>query len=54
MASNRRSLYLQGILENLSRHENLRVIRFTFVETFFIEGKVKVNNFYQLTCDIIA
>ena len=34
--------------------ENLRVKRLSFVETFFIEGKVKVNNFYQLTCEFTA
>ena len=52
MASNRPELecvhYLQGILENLSRQENLRVKRFTLIETFLMEVNVKVSNFYQL------
>ena len=49
MASNRPELeyvhYLQGILENLSRQENLRVKRFTLIETFLMEVNVKVSNF---------
>ena len=57
MASNRPELeyvhYLQGILENLSRQENLRVKRFTLIETFLMEVNVKVSNFYQLIFEYI-
>ena len=57
MASNRPELeyvhYLQGILENLSRQENLRVKRFTLIETFLMEVNVKVGNFYQLIFEYI-
>ena len=28
--------------------------RFTVVGRFLTEGKVKVDNFYQLTCELIA
>ena len=45
--------YLQGILENLSRQENLRVKRFTLIETFLMEVNVKVSNFYQLIFEYI-
>ena len=27
---------------------------YTFVETFLLEGKIKVNDVYQLTCEFIA
>ena len=57
MASNRPELeyvhYLQGILENLSRQENLRVKRFTLIEKFLMEVNVKVSNFYQLIFEYI-
>ena len=59
MASNRPKLnfrrrpYRQGIFENLSRQENLTVIRFTAVEIFFLEVNVEVSNFYQFMCEFI-
>ena len=49
----RRHPYLQGIFESLSMQENLRVNRFTLVETFFLEVNVKVSNFYQFMSEFI-
>ena len=42
----RRRPYRQGIFESFSRQENLKVNRFTLVETFFLEVNVEVINFY--------
>ena len=49
----RRHPYLQGIFESLSMQENLRVNRFTLVETFLLEVNVKVSNFYQFMSEFI-
>ena len=60
MASNRPELnvrktcaYLQGIFEDLSRQENLRVKRFTLAEKFFMEVDVKVSNSYHFIFSLL-